>query len=125
MPAVNYETLYKTLEGYDVFIHPSCYADDRDCEGGAPVVLLDAQATGMPVIATRHCDIPDEVVHQKTGMLSNEKDIVGLAQSIEYFYNIDDRMFQAFSNNARNHVEENYNIVENSKNLRSIYTGIL
>ena len=37
-----------------------------DCEGGAPIVLLDAQATGLPIISTKHCDIPDEVSHKKS-----------------------------------------------------------
>ena len=66
------------MEGYHVFIQPSCYTATRDCEGGAPLVLLNAQATGMPVITTTHCDIPDEVIHNETGLLTAERDIEGL-----------------------------------------------
>ncbi len=62
---------------------PVATLKDMDCEGGAPVVLLDAQATGMPVISTTHCDIPDEVVHGETGLLSPEKDVGALAELIK------------------------------------------
>jgi len=64
---IEFTKLYEFFGKYHVFIHPSCYSDTRDCEGGAPIVLLDAQCTGMPVISTTHCDIPEEVIHGKTG----------------------------------------------------------
>jgi len=121
LPAIDYENLYSTLGEYDVFIHPSCYAADRDCEGGAPVVLLDAQATGMPVISTTHCDIPDEVIHQKTGLLSEEKNIMELAKNIKTFYQMDGKLFTLFTKNARHHVENNYNIFTNASKLEYAY----
>ncbi|MEL6864615.1 MAG: glycosyltransferase family 4 protein, partial [Bacteroidota bacterium] len=71
-PAIDYQQLHQCLQDYQVFIHPSCYTEDRDCEGGAPIVLLDAQASGMPIIATRHCDIPAEVAHGQSGLLADE-----------------------------------------------------
>jgi len=121
LPAIDYEKLYSTLEEYDVFIHPSCYAEDRDCEGGAPIVLLDAQATGMPVIATTHCDIPDEVIHQKTGLLSEEKNFNELAKNITTFYQMDGKLFNLFTKNARHHIENNYNICTNASKLEYAY----
>lgn len=42
-------------------------------EGGAPIALLDAQATGLPVLSTRHCDIPFEVEHERTGLLARRR----------------------------------------------------
>ena len=70
---VDFSRLYEFLKDFQVFIHPSCYAKDKDCEGGAPIILLDAQATGMPVISTTHCDIPSEVIHNKTGLAKPRK----------------------------------------------------
>jgi len=121
LPAIDYKNLYTTLGEYDVFIHPSCYAEDRDCEGGAPIVLLDAQATGMPVISTTHCDVPDEVIHQKTGLLSLEKDIDALAKSIKTFYQMDDEGYQEFANQAKSYVKKNYSIANNSLLLQELY----
>jgi glycosyltransferase involved in cell wall biosynthesis len=53
------------------------------------VVLLDAQATDMLVIATTHCDIPSEVIQNETGLLTPEKDVEGLTNSIRYFCELD------------------------------------
>lgn len=114
---IDFKRLYEYLEQFHVFIHPSCYASDRDCEGGAPIVLLDAQATGMPIISTTHCDIPDEVVNGVTGLLSPEKDVDKLANSIKYFYEMEGDDYHRFANKARIHIEQNYDIVKNSEAL--------
>ncbi len=84
-------------------------------------MLLDAQATGMPVISTTHCDIPDEVRHNETGLLSPEKDIEALAQSIKRFYEMDDIQYHKFSQAARKHMELHYDVVNNSKELAAVY----
>ncbi len=41
-----------------VLVAPSHTAPDGDTEGGAPTILLEAQAVGLPIVATRHADIP-------------------------------------------------------------------
>ncbi|HYG37758.1 MAG TPA: glycosyltransferase family 4 protein [Cytophagales bacterium] len=125
LESIDFSRLYNFMEDYQVFIHPSCYASDMDCEGGAPVVLLDAQATGMPVIATTHCDIPDEVIDKTTGLLSPEKDIEALSESIKTFYNMDEATYNKYSFAARKHVEENFDASKNSKHLREIYRKLL
>lgn len=122
---IDHSRLHEFLSGFDVFIHPSCYSSSRDCEGGAPVVLLDAQACGLPVISTTHCDIPDEVIHGVTGFLSSEKDFDSLADSIRIFYSMDPMKFRSFSFAARKHVEENYSIVRNSSRLRELYKAFI
>jgi|ERR1019366_757944 colanic acid/amylovoran biosynthesis glycosyltransferase len=118
---IDFSNLHGFMEDYHVFIHPSCYTATRDCEGGAPIVLLDAQATGMPVIATTHCDIPDEVIHNKTGLLTAERDIEGLVESIKYFYELDANEYRAFSANARQHVSNNFDCKKNALKLKKIY----
>ncbi len=118
---IEYENLHKTLSDYDVFIHPSCYADDMDCEGGAPIVLLDAQAVGLPIISTFHCDIPEEVVDGHTGILCPEKDENSLAEAILHFKQMDNKRFSEFSLNARKHVEDNYDIRKTAPRLTDIY----
>ena len=116
--------LYEILKIYQVFIHPSCYAENRDCEGGAPIVLLDAQATGMPVISTNHCDIPEEVIHNKTGLLSGEKDVDALAESITYFYKMKNNEYVQFAQNAREHVHRNFDVENTSKKMEAVYFSI-
>ncbi len=118
---VDTRQFHRFLEGFDVFIHPSCYADDRDCEGGAPIVLLDAQATGLPVIATTHCDIPAEVLHERTGLLAPERDAATLAAHIERFYRMGNTEYQTFSRNARSHVAQKFDVKNTGQRLRALY----
>jgi colanic acid/amylovoran biosynthesis glycosyltransferase len=121
---IDFNKLHQYILNFDIFIHPSCYSKDMDCEGGAPIVLLDAQACGVPIISTTHCDIPDEVVNGKTGLLTPERDVAALTNSIKYFYNMDNEAYKIFSEAARNHVEENYSIKKNAVYLREVYTRL-
>lgn len=122
---IDFSQLYDFMKDYEVFIHPSCYAADRDCEGGAPVILLNAQAVGIPIISTRHCDIPEEVLHEKTGLLCEEKDIDGLKNSIEYFYKMEDIEYQKFGKSSIEYIQSNFDIKQNSINLRGLYADLL
>ncbi len=124
-PPITGDKLHNFMKNFDVFIHPSCYAKDGDCEGGAPVVLLDAQATGMPVISTTHCDIPEEVINGKTGLLAPEKDVETLTKFIKVFYEMDQETYCKFSVEARKHIENFYNIEVNSKKLADIYQNLI
>ncbi|MHB8163122.1 MAG: glycosyltransferase family 4 protein [Methanoregula sp.] len=123
--SINFDKLYPFMHDYHVFIHPSCYASDRDCEGGAPVVILDAQATGMPVISTFHCDISSEVINRETGILTEEHNIPGLVDAIKLFYHMDNEEYLSFSQNARQHIKNNYDVKMNAKKLELIYQNLL
>jgi colanic acid/amylovoran biosynthesis glycosyltransferase len=66
-----------------VFMAPSVTAANGDTEGGAPVTLLEMAASGMPIVATRHCDIPDIVEDGVSGLLAAERDVDGLVACLE------------------------------------------
>jgi colanic acid/amylovoran biosynthesis glycosyltransferase len=104
------EHFYAFLGGFDAFVHPSQYASNRDCEGGAPIVLLDAQAVGLPVLSTTHCDIPGEVLDGRTGWLVAERDAVALAERMVMVCKMQDIEFQRFRNAARAHVEAEFDL---------------
>lgn len=113
--------IYEFLKDFDVMIQPSTYAANRDCEGGAPVVLLDAQATGMPVISTRHCDIPEEVLHGVSGLLSEERDTDDLALSIRAFYEMGREDYKRMAQNARVHVKNHFDVKHTSQIMDELY----
>src|SRR6266481_1210970 len=65
-----------------LFLHPSEMPPDENQEG-IPNSALEAMATGLPVIATRHGGIPEAVDHGRTGFLVAEEDHVGLANAMQ------------------------------------------
>ena len=65
-----------------LFLHPSEISPNQDQEG-VPNSVLEAMATGLPVVATRHGGIPEAVDHGHTGFLVAEEDHVGLANAMQ------------------------------------------
>ena len=65
-----------------------------------PLVLMEAMASGIPVVATRVGGIPDLVQHGVTGWLANAGDYEGLAARVLDLLN-DDRLCRDAGLNAR------------------------
>jgi colanic acid/amylovoran/stewartan biosynthesis glycosyltransferase WcaL/AmsK/CpsK len=64
-----------------IVLVPSVTAADGD-EEGIPVVIMEAMAAGVPVIATRHAGIPELVVDGESGLLVPERDGPALAAAL-------------------------------------------
>jgi glycosyltransferase involved in cell wall biosynthesis len=79
--AQNRAFVFALLQRADLFVLPSRLTGSGDRDG-LPNVLMEAQAFGVPVIATRVSGIPELVTHRKTGWLVDEKDPAGLAEAI-------------------------------------------
>jgi colanic acid/amylovoran biosynthesis glycosyltransferase len=69
------------LERMHLFVLPSVTGKDGDMEG-LPVVLLEAMARGLPVVATRHSGIPEVVRDRESGLLVPEGDPKALANAL-------------------------------------------
>lgn len=67
---------------HHLFLAPSVTARDGGTEGGAPVSLIEMAASGMPIVSSRHCDIPEVVLDGRTGFLAAERDVEGLLQCL-------------------------------------------
>jgi colanic acid/amylovoran biosynthesis glycosyltransferase len=80
VPVVRYREL---LAGAAVVLAPSVTAASGDTEGGAPVAVIEAQAAGIPVAGTFHCDIPMVVGNGETGLLCAERDTAALSANLE------------------------------------------
>jgi colanic acid/amylovoran biosynthesis glycosyltransferase len=61
------------------FVQHSVEAPSGDSEG-TPVSIIEAGATGLPVVSTRHAGIPGVVVDGETGFLVAEHDVEAMAQ---------------------------------------------
>ena len=106
-----------------VFLHPSITASDGDTEGGAPVSLLEAQATGLPVVATLHADIP-EVTTPGSAELVPERDIEALAAALERVALRPER-WGVMGLAGRLHVEAEYDAQQQGQRLEAIYHALM
>jgi glycosyltransferase involved in cell wall biosynthesis len=79
--AQSHETVREEMRTARCFVQHSVEAANGDCEG-TPLGILEAGATGIPVISTRHAGIPDVVVEGNTGFLVEERDVDGMAENM-------------------------------------------
>ena len=61
---------------------PSEMPADQNQEG-VPNSMLEAMATGLPVVATLHGGIPEAVTHEQDGLLVPERDPAALHAALE------------------------------------------
>lgn len=64
-----------------LFAQHSIEAPSGDSEG-TPVAILEAGASGLPVVSTYHGGIPDVVIDNETGLLVQERDVEGMASQM-------------------------------------------
>lgn len=93
-------------------------------EEGQGVVLLEAQAVGLPVIASRVGGIPESVVDGETGFLVEPKDIEAIADKMIYLFN-NYNLCRVIGKNGRAHVYKNYNIKQLNELLVNTYKEIV
>ncbi len=95
------------IKAAHLMLVPSVTAQDGDQEG-IPVSAMEAMATGLPVIATRHSGIPELVHDRENGRLALERDPAGLATAItETLGNAAD--YARYATAARAIVEADFN----------------
>ncbi|MFY0599378.1 MAG: glycosyltransferase [Cyclobacteriaceae bacterium] len=83
----SHEEVLQALGTHDFFIHPSLTAQNGDSEGGAPTIIIEAQAAGIPVIASNHADIPFVMGYHD--FLGEEGDLDDLIRCIKTAINCD------------------------------------
>jgi glycosyltransferase involved in cell wall biosynthesis len=78
--------LRRRLAGANVFVLPSVIDPDGGMDN-LPTVIMEAMATGLPVVSTTIGGIPEMVVDNETGFLVQPDDAVALAGAIEKITN--------------------------------------
>jgi len=114
----------KQLDWTDLFIHPSVTAVDGDSEGGAPTILLEAQAAGIPILATTHADIPYVTVPTKSALLASERDIDALALNLKTLI-AHPEIWSDMGRIGRKKVEQNHNVHKEVVKLEALYQEML
>lgn len=117
---VDKNTLDNLLNQHDVLLAPSVVTEEGDAEGGAPVSLIEASATGCCVVSTEHCDIPWLFKGGELAFLSKERDIKGLVNSLEAILLNPDKA-KRIAIEASEYIRERHSISRMTKMLEKIY----
>ncbi|HUH90463.1 MAG TPA: glycosyltransferase [Lysobacter sp.] len=86
-----------------LFVLPSQVTEDGNRDG-IPVALMEAMASGCPVISTRVSGIPELIEHGRDGLLVEQRNAVELADAIEQLL-ADPDLRAHLSARARAHIE--------------------
>jgi glycosyltransferase involved in cell wall biosynthesis len=113
----NSENIPEQLQAFDVFVLPSLWE-------GFPNVLLEAMASGLPVIATSVEGTVELVVDATTGLLVPKKDPTSLYLAMEkILYN--PNLIMEFGNEGRKRVEENFSVEKQVNEFEELYDSLL
>lgn len=122
--ALPYTEYLQEMQAAHVLLAPSVTASDGDTEGGSPVSITEATAAGMPVISTWHCDIPEVVLHEATGLLVPERNTKALSEAICELATTQSS-WEILGKRGRTHIETYFNCRLQAEQLETYYDDAL
>ena len=111
--------VWQGLHNSDIFCMPSTEAADGDNEG-LPIVCLEAQAAGIPVVAFSQGPVPEGVIEGATALLAPDKSAEGLAEAFKTLL-ADAELRTRMGAAGQAFVQENFDIRDRSRELDEIY----
>ncbi len=122
---VNNETVAQLMNRADIFVLASRTNPVDGAMEGTPTVLLEAQARGLPVVATRHAGIPDIVADGESGILVPENDAKALAQAIHQILLMPPEQWLSLGQTGRQLVTQKHDRYIVARQLEAIYEKCL
>lgn len=125
---LNNNVIYKSKEHLnylhqaDIFIHPSIIT--KEDKEGIPGAIVEAMASGLPVISTLIGGIPFIIQNMKTGILVKERDINALSNAIIKLAN-NTELRMKLGINGQNYVTDNLDLKDKEKELENIYNNLI
>lgn len=117
------QALYAAYRDAHLFIHPSQTTPAGDTEG-IPNSMLEAMATGLPVVATNHGGIPEAVTSGEDGLLVPERDAVGLSEALLKIAD-DGTLYEKLSRGAAESVREKFEQGKSIAKLEGFYRELI
>lgn len=128
-PVKGRDAMLDIFRDADLFACPSVRAVDGDMDG-IPTVVMEAMASGLPVLTSDLSGIPDLVDDGITGMVAPLKDgfdpetlPAQLANRIRAFFALPDMAVDAMTHDALARIEQDYNTVTLVDNLLRVWCG--
>jgi colanic acid/amylovoran biosynthesis glycosyltransferase len=106
-----------------IFVLPSVTAADGDQEGQG-LVLQEAQAHGLPVVATDHNGFPESILPGLSGFLVPERDVPALAERLSYLID-NPHLWANMGRSGRDYVEEKFNSDMLNRKLVELYRHVV
>ena len=105
----------KRLCEADVFCLPS-YSE------GLPVSIMEAMATGVPVVTTNIAGIPELAIHDVTALTVAPSNVPALAEALERVL-LDDELADRLTDRAHRAVEEHHSLTTNVSELVALFSA--
>ena len=105
------------------FVQHSLVAPDGDSEGN-PVAVMEAQLSGLPVVATRHAGIPDVVLEGESGFLVDEGDENAMAQAMIKLV-LESELSANMGKCGRSRILKNFTIDNHLKDITQLLRSLL
>jgi colanic acid/amylovoran biosynthesis glycosyltransferase len=115
---ISHKEVANLMQQSRIFVQHSLVPSSGDSEG-TPVGIIEAGASGLPVVSTKHGGIVDAVIDGKTGFLVDEGDIDGMAENMCRLLS-NKELAVEMGRRAREHIAMNFELETSIKKLRAI-----
>lgn len=115
------ETVRRAMAEAGCFVQHSVRGPDGDSEGW-PVAIAEAAACALPVVATRHAGIPDQVVDGVGGFLVGEGDVASMSDRMSMLAG-DPELRVKMGAAAREHIVQHGSFCDSLKKLHGVLSA--
>jgi colanic acid/amylovoran biosynthesis glycosyltransferase len=118
------EEVKDLLHSSDLFALISRFDNKIKTQDGVPVALMEAMATGLPVVSTYISGIPELIDDGVNGFLVKPDDPVMLSNKIEQVLKMSKEELQAITDNARQKIEKCFNLTKLTDELKDLFKSV-
>jgi glycosyltransferase involved in cell wall biosynthesis len=112
------EALMRQLKGAACLVLPSVWHDNQ------PLSIIEAQANGVPVVATSMGGIPEMIIDGSSGVLVPPGDAIALANGVERVTG-DSQLARRLGDGGRAVVRQRYDVLRHVDRLKDIYREVV
>jgi hypothetical protein len=113
------EEVFAALRGCDIFALP-CIVDRNGASDVFPTVILEAMASAKPVVSTQLAGVPEQVEHDRTGLLVPPGDEAALADTLARLIESPD-LRRALGQAGRARLESEFAVEKTVLPLKALY----